>query len=97
MPLVKYGGVLMKMRSSRVRPSVARHVTGVGSRSRAASGSTPLGRPVVPDVNMIIASSSARTGADTEGVGRSDRLRRSGSRPARAPAAGRPRSPSSPA
>ena len=54
MPLVKYGGVLMKMRSSASSPSVSATLPALLETARSV-WQTPLGRPVVPDVNMIIA------------------------------------------
>ncbi len=60
MPLVKYGGVLMKIRSPAWSPSVRATWPALLETARSV-WQTPLGRPVVPEVNMIIASSSSRT------------------------------------
>jgi len=62
MPLVKYGGVLMKMRSSAASPRTWATRPAFSDTARSV-WQTPLGTPVVPDVNMIIASSSGRTGS----------------------------------
>ena len=64
MPLVKYGGVLMKMRSSASSPSVSATLPALLETARSV-WQTPLGRPVVPDVNMIIAISSAPTASSS--------------------------------
>ena len=63
MPLVKYGGVLMKIRSSARRPRVSATWPALLETARSV-WQTPLGTPVVPDVNMIIAGSSSRTGSN---------------------------------
>ena len=66
MPLVKYGGVLMKMRSPASSPSV-RATCPALLETALSVWRTPLGSPVVPDVNMIIAISSSVTALSSSG------------------------------